>query len=151
MQNGQERWLDQRQTCRLHRYILLWSEQSYFENCVVLNCFTVEACNHTVLLSSRPIIPSLVNFLSHLHFSCILVPFVFFIFIYLYIYIFFYALIPIVFPLHFSGMCLFSPAVLILLSCSSTCLPTTPSIPSLTFLPSHPPIDAFILFYLLFF
>jgi len=49
MQNGQERWPDERQTGLLHQYILLWSEQSYFEKCVVLSYFTVEALNHTVL------------------------------------------------------------------------------------------------------
>jgi len=67
------------------------------------------------------------------------------------VYVFMLCLYSIVFPLHFSGMCLFSPAVLILLSCSSTSLLITPSMPSLTFLPSYPHICFYFYFFVLYF
>lgn len=73
----------------------------------------------------RPLLPMFsllifVTFTFLLHFISIYI-----LHFYFNIYLFMLCLYSIVFPLHFSGMCLFSPAVLILLSCSSTSLPIT--------------------------
>lgn len=98
-------------------------------------------------LMFQPLLPMLnliifVTFTFLLHFISIYI-----LHFYFNVYVFMLCLYSIVFPLHFSGMCLFSPAVLILLSCSSTSLPITPSVPSLTFLPSYLPYMLFLFFF----